>query len=131
MDLVIALADAHGAQLVAANDPDADRMSCCARQKNGSMVQLTGDQVGALLGYHLLSSAPRGSWVLNTVVSSRLLARIARHWGARYQETLTGFKWLGAVAKDVEDRGEHFAFAYEEVCLSTCCCPAVVLHGAA
>lgn len=115
MDLVIALADAKGAQLAAANDPDADRMSCCARQKDGKMMQLTGDQVGSLLGYHILSTAPKGSWALNTVVSSRLLARIARYWGAQYQETLTGFKWLGAVAKDAEDRGDNFAFAYEEV----------------
>ncbi|KDN53248.1 putative phosphomannomutase [Tilletiaria anomala UBC 951] len=114
MDLVIALADEKDAQIAVANDPDADRLAACARTKDGKMRQLTGDQLGSLLGERMLSRAPKGSWALSTVVSSRLLSRLALDMGAQHQETLTGFKWLGAVAKNIQERGDHFAFAYEE-----------------
>lgn len=121
MDLVIALADRVGATIAVANDPDADRLSACARDADGVMRQLTGDQVGALLGQRMLSLAAANKtadkkevWALSTVVSSRLLAKLAKQHGAHHRETLTGFKWLGAVAKDLSERGEKFVFAYEE-----------------
>lgn len=118
MDLVIALADKVGAHIAVANDPDADRLAGCARTKDGKVKQLTGDQLGALLGDRMFSQAPKRQgktrWGLSTVVSSRLLAKIASAYGGRHQETLTGFKWLGAVAKDIDERDEEFVFAYEE-----------------
>ncbi len=120
MDLVIALADKVGAHIAVANDPDADRLAGCARTRDGTMKQLTGDQLGSLLGDHLLrqqsssSSAGKSRWALSTVVSSRLLAKLAIAYGAQHQETLTGFKWLGAVAKEIKERGDEFVFAYEE-----------------
>lgn len=124
MDKVIALADEHGCEIAIANDPDADRLSVCARNKSGAMVQLSGDDIGSLLGDALLRRAHRSttgqgsdlsrSWVLNTIVSSRLLARLARHYGASHRETPTGFKWLGPAASALESAGDEFLFAYEE-----------------
>lgn len=120
MDLVHNLADKHGAAIAIANDPDADRLSVSARLRDGEMKQMTGDDIGTILGDELLRRA-KGSgcdmtkvWTLSTIVSSRLLARLAQTTAARHQETLTGFKWLGAVAKQLEDAGQQFVFAYEE-----------------
>lgn len=121
MDLVHALADQHGAQIAIANDPDADRLSVSARVRNGDMRQLSGDQIGAILGDELMrrrragGETSRAGWSLSTIVSSRLLARLAQADGSKHSETLTGFKWLGAVAKIKADSPtDEFIFAYEE-----------------
>ncbi|CAO1631506.1 unnamed protein product [Parajaminaea phylloscopi] len=120
MDLVHALAERHGAHISIANDPDADRLSVSARNKSGQMQQMTGDQIGTILGDELLRGrhAQAGNdasvWSLSTIVSSRLLARAARTSGTSHRETLTGFKWLGNVARNLHQSGAHFAFAYEE-----------------
>ncbi|MCO5592464.1 hypothetical protein L7F22_046466 [Adiantum nelumboides] len=116
------LADAHDAQIAIANDPDADRLCACARDSSGQMRQLTGDQLGSLLGDALLERAasqvdPRKTLaVRSTIVSSRILARLAQKKGERVQhrETLTGFKWLGPAAERATQRGEQFVFGYEE-----------------
>lgn len=118
MDLVMALAESEKCQIAVANDPDADRLAACARDRTGRMKQLTGDQLGSVLGDELLrrtsSSSSSQPVVLSTIVSSRILARLAGSCKARHQETLTGFKWLGKVAKTSKEEGENFVFAYEE-----------------
>lgn len=120
MDRVQALADQHGAHIAMANDPDADRLSVSARNKEGKMQQMTGDQIGTILGDELLRRANAEGrdgtlvWSLSTIVSSRLLARSAQATGTRHQETLTGFKWLGNVGQQLQKDGNHFVFAYEE-----------------
>lgn len=118
MDLVMRLADEHGCQVAIANDPDADRLCACARDSKGKMQQLSGDELGALLGDLLLSRSIKDggdSWVLNTIVSSRLLAALAGSYGAKHRETLTGFKWLGPAAASLDARSDSkFVFAYEE-----------------
>ncbi|MCX6466055.1 MAG: phospho-sugar mutase [Pseudonocardiales bacterium] len=93
-DALLALAADVGADLAIALDPDADR---CALAVGGRM--LTGDETGALLGDHLLRSGgydgvDGGPLVATTVVSSSLLRSVAAAHGARYAETLTGFKWI-------------------------------------
>ncbi|USD43693.1 phospho-sugar mutase [Vibrio sp. SCSIO 43135] len=115
MDMVINLADSVGAQIACANDPDADRFAVAARKDNGEYQMLTGDQVGALFGQYLLdkSSAER-PLVGNTIVSSSLLEKIAISHGARYYQTLTGFKWLTNVAMLNQSDESPFLFAYEE-----------------
>ncbi|KAE8266614.1 hypothetical protein A4X09_0g5733 [Tilletia walkeri] len=129
MDLVIALADSMSppATIAIANDPDADRLSACARlSQDGKTVmkQLTGDQVGAILGDELMRRFNKAQqqqreegWVLTTIVSSRLLARLAKSYNVNIRECLTGFKWLGTVARAIEGSGtgsDRFLFAYEE-----------------
>ena len=109
MDLALATAAAreeagHTVDLVLANDPDADRCAAAVRGPHGWQV-LRGDEVGALLAYHLLAQGRSGTYA-TTIVSSSLLAKMARTAGQPYAETLTGFKWLG--------RLDGLAFAYEE-----------------
>ena len=118
MDLARALAERVGADLVLANDPDADRLAVMARDGQGALRQLTGNEVGVLLGHYLLAEAsPRPSRPLavSTIVSSAQLGNIARKLGARYDETLTGFKWIANRAMALEhEEGAQFVFGYEE-----------------
>ncbi|HQY61616.1 MAG: phospho-sugar mutase [Myxococcales bacterium] len=121
MDLSFALARSVSADLVLANDPDADRLAVAvpkAREDGGvDYVQLTGNQVGVLLGHHVLSqdADPATAVLLASLVSSPMLGVIARAAGATYEETLTGFKWIANRAMALEATGEHrFLFGYEE-----------------
>ena len=115
MDLVLALAERHGAPLVLANDPDADRLAAAVRTDHG-YVQLTGNELGVLLGAYVLSREPgTDRLVVATIVSSPMLGAIARDLGVRFTETLTGFKWITNRAMDLEaSDGVRFVFGYEE-----------------
>ncbi len=115
MDLAMALADTHDADLVVANDPDADRCAVGVPTPQGWRM-LHGDEVGALLADHLLRKGRAGVYA-TTIVSSTLLAKLAADHGAQYVETLTGFKWLGRVP--------GLAYAYEEA-LGYCVAPGLV-----
>ncbi|PAR34180.1 phospho-sugar mutase [Vibrio metoecus] len=115
MDMVMALAKKVGAQLACANDPDADRFAVAARKADGEYQMLTGDQVGSLFGHYLLSQTDAHRQLVgNTIVSSSLLSKIAAAHGARYYQTLTGFKWLTNVAMQEQTEQHQFLFAYEE-----------------
>ncbi len=127
MDLVFAEAKAMAADLVVANDPDADRLAVAipGLHKDASPYQqLTGNEVGVLLADHLLRHIkPNAAHSLpaavgTTIVSSRLLSQIAKSYNAHYFETLTGFKWLANEAIECDSgRNPHasaFLFAYEE-----------------
>ncbi|WP_110183150.1 phospho-sugar mutase [Nocardioides solisilvae] len=104
MDLALALAAETGADLVVANDPDADRCAAAVPGPHGWRM-LRGDEVGALLAAHLLERGRTGVWA-TSIVSSSLLGKMARAAGQEYAETLTGFKWIG--------RLDGLAFGYEE-----------------
>ncbi len=112
MDLAMTLASEQGADLVVANDPDADRCAAAVPGPHGWRM-LRGDEVGALLGAHLVARGRRGVFACS-IVSSSLLGKIAAAAGQPYEETLTGFKWIGRV--------EGLAFGYEEA-LGYCCDP--------
>jgi phosphomannomutase len=115
MDRAMALARAVEADLVLANDPDVDRLAVAFREGQDHR-QLTGNELGALLGHYLLTERPatRPRAVLASIVSSPLLGRIAADLGVRYEETLTGFKWIAARAIALEREGFEFVFGYEE-----------------
>ena len=104
MDLAMALADETGADLVVANDPDADRCAAAVPGPHGWRM-LRGDEVGALLAHHLLGAGKEGVYA-TSIVSSSLLGKMAAAAGEPYAETLTGFKWIG--------RLDGLAFGYEE-----------------
>jgi len=118
LDLALALAERTRADLLLANDPDADRLAVGARDSSGRMRVFSGNETGVLLGHYALtqlSERPAKPLLLATIVSSSQLGRIARDLGARYEETLTGFKWLMNRALEVEaEEGASLVFAYEE-----------------
>lgn len=121
-DLLLALASEVDADLAIALDPDADRCALGVRERDGSWRMLRGDETGALLGEHILSTldkvAEPDPLVATTIVSASLLGEIAKTHGARYIETLTGFKWLARA-------GAELVFAYEEA-LGVCVNPGFV-----
>lgn len=122
IDLALALADEVGADLVLANDPDADRCAAAVRDprlahtdsaggpqtaRGSGWRMLHGDEVGALLGEDIgRRLAGSGGVLANSIVSSRLLGRIAADHGLSHRETLTGFKWISRV--------DGLVFGYEE-----------------
>jgi phosphomannomutase len=117
MDLSIAAAEREKAQLVLANDPDADRLAVMVRDSAGKLRMLTGNEVGVLLGHYLLTQGTKKAraYVATTIVSSVQLGQIAHDLSAAYDEVLTGFKWIANRALERE-RGEsvQFVFGYEE-----------------
>ncbi|MEN9453688.1 MAG: hypothetical protein RLZZ19_175 [Actinomycetota bacterium] len=107
IDLSLKKAADVSADLVIANDPDADRCAAAIAEKNGQWRMLRGDEVGALLGEYMARRAPDKSAIMaNSIVSSSILSKIARHHGLRFTETLTGFKWLAKIP--------NLWFGYEE-----------------
>jgi phosphomannomutase len=117
MDLVFALAKKVDADLVLANDPDADRLAVALPLGNGEYQMLTGDQVGVLLADYLLSESGRTDkrLVATTLVSSQMLGIMAKDLGVEYRTTLTGFKWIANTAMDVlKETGASFVMGYEE-----------------
>ncbi|MFM8329529.1 MAG: phospho-sugar mutase [Actinomycetales bacterium] len=103
IDLALDLAAREGADLVIANDPDADR--CAVAINDGGWRMLRGDEVGALLGEYLARRYRTGVFA-NSIVSSSILGKIAEHYGIPFFETLTGFKYLSKV--------EGLTYGYEE-----------------
>ena len=123
LDQLLELACGIGAHVAFANDPDADRMSAAVPEAaaSGGWRALSGDEVGAILGWWLLQRT-RGPdrVVATTIVSSSLLGKMAAAAGVTFCETLTGFKWMGRAAEP----GQRLVYAYEEA-LGHCVGPAV------
>lgn len=114
MDRVIALGTRERADLVLAQDPDADRLAVALPQGDGFRA-LSGDQVGILLADYLLRHSSGRRLVVTTVVSSQLLKHLARAYDVEFAEVLTGFKWIADAALAWERRtGGRFVFGYEE-----------------
>ena len=114
-DLLLALAARIGADLAIANDPDADRCALGVPLPDGTWRMLRGDETGVLLGEHVLATLDRAAHpdplVATTIVSSALLRSIAAAHGARYDETLTGFKWI---VRAGDGAGTGLVYGYEE-----------------
>lgn len=118
IDLALELARSVDADVVIANDPDADRCAV-ATVIDGQWRMLHGDVVGSLLGERMASRGglPQGAVLANSIVSSQQLAQIAARHGVRHANTLTGFKWIG--------REPGLAYGYEEA-LGYCVAPDLV-----
>ncbi|KAF2012357.1 hypothetical protein BU24DRAFT_275345 [Aaosphaeria arxii CBS 175.79] len=118
LDLAIKTADANSVALIIASDPDADRLAA-AEKVSGKWHILTGNQLGILLASYLFerypTSKPRDKLaMLASTVSSQMLHALAKKEGFHFTETLTGFKWLGNIALDLESQGYDVDFAFEE-----------------
>jgi phosphomannomutase len=108
LDLALADAERLGADILIANDPDADRLAVAVGGR-----RLTGDEVGSLLGDHLLAQGHGPDrLVVTSIVSSSLLDRIADDAGVHHERTLTGFKWI--VRPALAHPEWEFVLGYEE-----------------
>lgn len=117
LTLAYKLADEVNAELILANDPDVDRLAACAHTPAGPWRQLTGNQVGILLADYILANVPQRPQplVAQSIVSTPMLGTLAEHYKARYERTLTGFKWVWNAALEIERREKvRFAFGFEE-----------------
>jgi phosphomannomutase len=113
MDLLLALAERADVDLALANDPDADRLAVAIPTAAGRWRALKGDEIGWLLADHLLSrTSGDDRLVVTTVVSSKLLSRMAADHGVHYAEAFTGFKWIARAMADHPDL--RFLLGYEQ-----------------
>lgn len=109
IDLAIAHAKDVDADIVIANDPDADRCAAAIKDGAAGWRMLRGDEIGAIFGQYIatrMAERLQDKAFANSIVSSSLLRKIAHRHGVQFQETLTGFKWLSKI--------ENLAFGYEE-----------------
>ena len=105
LDLALESAKAFDADLVIANDPDADRCSVAIKERDLTWRALRGDEIGAILGEVIAKSAQSGT-LANSIVSSSILSKIAAHHQLNFEETLTGFKYIAKIP--------NLIFGYEE-----------------
>jgi phosphomannomutase len=105
IDLALETARTFNADLVIANDPDADRCAAAVKDPETGWRMLRGDELGAILGESIARKSNSGIFA-NSIVSSSILKKIAEHYTLEFKETLTGFKWLAKI-KDL-------TFGYEE-----------------
>uniref|UniRef100_A0A673CDL4 Phosphoglucomutase 2 n=1 Tax=Sphaeramia orbicularis TaxID=375764 RepID=A0A673CDL4_9TELE len=134
LTLSFALAEKEGATVVLANDPDADRLAMAEKQESGQWRVFTGNELGALLGWWVFhcwkqqnsdAGAVKNLYMLSSTVSSKILRAIALKEGFHFEETLTGFKWMGNRARDLLDQGKTVLFAFEEA-IGYMCSPSVL-----
>uniref|UniRef100_A0A9J7Z244 Phosphoglucomutase 2 n=2 Tax=Cyprinus carpio TaxID=7962 RepID=A0A9J7Z244_CYPCA len=135
LTLSFALADKEGATVILANDPDADRLAIAEKQESGQWRVFSGNELGALLGWWIFQcwkqqkedgkASIKDVYMLSSTVSSKILRAIAVKEGFHFEETLTGFKWMGNRAKELLDQGKTVLFAFEEA-IGYMCSPAVL-----
>jgi phosphoglucomutase len=119
--LGIEVANKVGSDLVIATDPDADRVGVMTRTPDGSFATITGNQMGALLvdyiitAYKETNTMPYNPYVVKSIVTSELAAKICAANGVKMHNVLTGFKFIGEVIKNYEKSGDgSFLFGFEE-----------------
>ena len=105
IDLALKKARGFGADLVIANDPDADRCAAAVNDPKFGWRMLRGDELGIIFGEWIARTYSHGSFA-NSIVSSSALSKVAAHYSIDFKEVLTGFKWIAKV--------EDLAFGYEE-----------------
>ena len=105
LDLALDTARTFDADLLIANDPDADRCSVAIKGRDNTWRALRGDEIGAILGEVMAKSAQSGT-LANSIVSSSILSKVAAHHKLNFEETLTGFKYIAKIP--------NLVFGYEE-----------------
>ncbi|MEQ8878262.1 MAG: phospho-sugar mutase, partial [Cyclobacteriaceae bacterium] len=115
MSLALKKAAEIDADLVMATDPDADRVGIAAKNKNGEFQLLNGNQTGTLLIYYLLRKWQENKkldgkqFVVKTIVTTDLIKRIADHFKVTSYDTLTGFKYIAELIKELEGKSKFIA----------------------
>ena len=120
-ELALKLAKEVDADVVLATDPDADRLGVFSKMSNGEYVSYTGNMSALLICEYELSQKkekgilPNNGAIITTVVSSELTKAIAKNYGAKVFETLTGFKWIGEKIRKFEEENSYkYLFGFEE-----------------
>jgi phosphoglucomutase len=107
MQLALDQAKAQNADIVLATDPDADRVGVGVKNGAGEWVLLNGNQTAALLTHYILSArakahkATPNDFIVYTIVTSEILGDIAHHYGVKYYRTLTGFKYIAGLIREL------------------------------
>uniref|UniRef100_A0A0K8SUW0 Phosphoglucomutase-2 n=2 Tax=Lygus hesperus TaxID=30085 RepID=A0A0K8SUW0_LYGHE len=122
LNLAIKTADENGSQVILANDPDADRLAIAEKTSDGQWKVFSGNEIGALLCWWIVYSfkmrSPAASYknlyTMSSTVSSHIARTIALREGLSFEETLTGFKWMGNRAHQLRSSGKQVIFAFEE-----------------
>ena len=113
MKMAIDLAARQQAEIVLATDPDADRIGMALRDRDGSYILLNGNQTCALLVYYIvrrwseLGKLHGREYIVKTIVTTELVARIAESFGVKHFECLTGFKYIATVIRNLEGKMQY------------------------
>ncbi len=119
LSMALKKAEAIGAALVTASDPDGDRVGIAVRDHQNNLVLLNGNQTGAILAWYILSQLKEKGklqpkhFIAKTIVTSNLFDSIAESYGVKCYNTLTGFKYIATVIREKEGE-EQFIFGAEE-----------------
>ena len=112
LKMAIDVANREGADIVLATDPDADRVGIAVRDNDGQIVLFNGNQTGAMLTYYILTrwkelgKIDDTKYVVKTIVTTELIAQIAKSFGVKCYNVLTGFKFIADVVRRMEGKGE-------------------------
>jgi phosphoglucomutase len=115
LSLAIAKAVEIDADLVLATDPDADRVGIAVKNNEGEFILLNGNQTGSLLINYLLSAWEQkgkltgNEYIVSTIVTTKLIKDIAESKNVSFYETLTGFKWIGALITELQGKKTFIA----------------------
>ncbi len=110
LEMALKRADETDAELVMASDPDGDRLGIAVRDDKGRMMLLNGNQMATLLIYYLLSrwhelkKLTGKEYIIKTIVTTDLLADIAKHFDVNHYDVLTGFKWIADMIRKKEGK---------------------------
>ena len=103
-----------GAELVMGTDPDCDRMGCALLTKDGSYMYLTGNQIGSIISYYLITNKKnvKDPYIVKTIVTTELARAIADANNVKLYDVLTGFKWIANIIETTKDG--TYLFGFEE-----------------
>jgi phosphoglucomutase len=119
LSMAIKKADEVGADLVMATDPDSDRVGIAVRDFNGNLVLLNGNQTGAVLIYYLIRKWSENGklkgreYIVKTIVTTELMADIAKKYNVETFDVLTGFKFIADIIKLNEGKKSFIAGSEE------------------
>lgn len=127
LNLSFKTAGENGSTVILANDPDADRLAVAEKQQDGTWKVFNGNELGALFGWWLLEwyktkeSRWQDAYMFASAVSSKMLKHMAEKDGFKFEETLTGHKWMGNRIDKLMKEGKTSIFAFEEAIGFMCC----------
>ncbi|NLL27571.1 MAG: phospho-sugar mutase [Bacteroidales bacterium] len=119
LEMAISKAEKTNAELILATDPDADRVGVGVRDKNGKYILLNGNQTASLLSYYVLlrlketNKLPQNPMMVKTIVTTELLSEIAKDFGVKMYNVLTGFKYIAEIIR-LKENEEKFIGGGEE-----------------